>query len=701
MIRHAFVRCAVAAALASSAVVATPWAAVAAENRPPEQPVRAELMTSDKECGDGAERLYVRTRPSLSAVFRDPDGGPVSGEFELSWNDAAGERQVRSARTTSKASGSIFRWSVPEDVPALTEVSWRVRAFDGEAWGPWSTDGDKGACEFLLDNEVPAKPSVTSAEYPDDSQWRDGVGVRGTFKVDSSSEDTVAYAYTFMGEAPKTVKPERPGGPAEFSWLPEGSGPVSVSVQAQDRAGNRSEPTPHRFRVSEGGRPAAHWRLAEPTGASEATDEAGGKPAVAGGGVTFGAEGPSRTEVKSAAELDGSTGAHLSSDTPAVDTGKAFAVSAWVRPDAVGRGMAAVSQDGSGVAAYRLGTDGDGAWSFALGGTDGAATRAKGGTPESGEWAHLTGVYDPAVKTARLYVNGRLVDTAENAQASPGAGGAQIGRALGESGQAWNWDGRIADVRAWNRVVVPAETAKLAERPALNKGHWSLDEASEGASPDQAGGQPMKLGGDALIRHDDQTCDPGMDPECGPGNPPMVGNGELALDGDGDFAATGAPVVDTGDSFSLAAHVRLDPAAEDRTMTVLSLPGEHNSLATVRYTPEQQIWELTLAHEDRAGAETTTLRAENDWATTGDQHHLAVVYDDEADEVLLYADGTVAARAPFHHAWKTTGGMQVGRASVTDGADGWGEYLYGAVDDVHAYAGALSEREVVMLRLAF
>ncbi|MFH8608381.1 LamG domain-containing protein [Streptomyces sp. NPDC018029] len=262
------------------------------------------------------------------------------------------------------------------------------------------------------------------------------------------------------------------------------------------------------------------------------------------------------------------------------------------------------------------------------------------------------------------------------------------------SGQGGNWAGRIADVRAWNRVVVPAEAADLAERAAVRAGRWQLDEASGGASPEEGGGQPLKLGGDAKIRRDDQSCDPAMDPECGPGDPAMVGEGELLLDGDGDFAATGAPVVDTGDSFSLAAHVRIDPAAADRTMTVLSLPGEHNDLATLRYTPQRQIWELTLAHEDRAGAETTTLKADNSWASPGDPHHLAVVYDDGADEVLLYVDGTPMARAPFHHAWRAEAGLQVGRATT---ADGRSEYLHGAVDDVHAYAGVLSEQDVVRL----
>ncbi|MEV8318111.1 LamG domain-containing protein [Streptomyces sp. NPDC059900] len=692
MIRHAFVRSAVAVALASSAVVATPWAAAAAENRPPDQPALSELSTGGEECASGAERPYVRTRPQLSAVLRDPEGQSVSAEFEVAWRDEAGERQVRSARTTSKRSGSEARWTAPDEVPAFTEVHWRVRAFDGTAWGPWSSDDGRGECGFLYDSEQPAKPSVSSPEYPDDQQaWHDGVGSYGTFTVDSSSDDTVAYVYNFMGDKQQTARPKEPGGPVELRWMPESSGVHGLSVQAIDRAGNASEPTTYQFRVASGRTPVARWKLADPAGSVQADATVGGRPAEAGGAVVFGADGPSRTDVKSAVELDGSDDAYLASGAPAVDTGGAFAVSAWVRPGPSGRDMAAVSQDGDGTPAFALGADAAGTWSFTMGGE--TAVRAKGGRPESGEWAHLTGVYDPVAGTARLYVNGRLVDTAESAAAPGGSGDLQIGRALGAGGQGRHWGGRIADVQVWDRVAVPAEIAELGKRGTVREGFWQLDEAASGASPEHDGRQPLKLGGDARIHRDDSDCD--VDPECVPGEIPMVGAGHLKLDGDGDFAATDGPVVDTGDSFSLAAHVQLDPAAEGRMMTVMSLPGEHTSLATLRYMPEQQNWELTLAHEDRAGAETTKLTAENDWASSGDAHHLAVVYDAGADEVLLYVNGQLSVKAPFDHSWRAAGGLQVGRAST---ADGWGEYLHGAVDEVHAYAGALSERQVTVLR---
>ncbi|ELP62950.1 LamG domain-containing protein [Streptomyces turgidiscabies] len=685
--RHAFARGGVAALLAASAVVATPWTASAAENRPPSRPVLSEVTTEDGPCVGGADRPYVRTRPTLRAVLRDPDGGPVTAEFEVSWTDSAGVRQVRSTvGTTAKSSGSTFSWPVPTDVPAFAEVSWRVRAGDGTLWGPWSSDGGSGSCEFVYDNEAPAKPSVSSPEYPDDTgMWHDGVGSYGTFTVDSASDDTVSYRYDFLGGPLLTAVPDAPGGPVRLRWLPQSEGVGGLEVQAVDRAGNVSATTTYQFRVSGGRTPVAAWTLADAAGASGASAEAGDRTATAGAGVTFGAAGPSRTSVTGAVGLDGSASAYLTSGAPAVDTGGAFSVSAWVRPDAAGADMTAVGQGGA--AGFGLGTK-DGAWSFSVGGS---VVRA--GVPETGDWAHLTGVYDPVAGTARLYVNGRVAGTAENVTPSSAPGNLQIGRTLEASaGGSGNWHGALAGVRVWDRIVVAAEAAGAAKRATVSEGYWALDEATGGSSPERDGGRPLTLGGDATIYRDDAPCD-WLDPDCLPGQSPLFGSGHLLLDGDGDFGATDGLGIATGDSFSVAAHVRIDSAAQDRPMTVLSVGDADNSLAEVRYSGASQSWEVALTD---ATGERVTLTAGGAWASPDDVHHLALAYDDEADEILLYADGQLTARASYTPGWTATGDLRIGRSQ---GADGAGEDLAGVVDEVHVYAGVLSATQVAQLRI--
>ncbi|NSL43119.1 hypothetical protein HO151_02590, partial [Streptomyces sp. 8P21H-1] len=275
-VRHALVRGAIAVVLGSSAVAVTPWTAAAAGNRPPSQPAAADLTTGSAGCADTSTPTYVRSAPTLSAVLRDPDGDRVSARFEVSWTDGAGERQTRTVETTAKAGGSTFSWTVPSDIPAFTGVTWRVRANDGTAWGPWSSDGGGAPCAFVYDDVAPAVPTVSSPEYPDDDLWHDGVGTYGTFTVDSTSDDTVAYRYSFLGGAQRTVEPEEPGGPVVLRQLIESAGPGRLSVQAVDRAGNVSARFDHGFLVASGRTPVAAWKLADAAGATEAAAGAGG-----------------------------------------------------------------------------------------------------------------------------------------------------------------------------------------------------------------------------------------------------------------------------------------------------------------------------------------------------------------------------------------------------------------------------------------
>jgi hypothetical protein len=223
------------------------------------------------------------------------------------------------------------------------------------------------------------------------------VGSYGTFTVDSSSEDTVSYLYDFGGKL-RTATPKEPGGPVELRWMPESSGVHQLSVQAVDRAGNASDRVTHQFRVASGRTPVARWKLADPAGSAEAGADAGGRPAEAGEAVVFGAEGPSRTDVKSAVRLDGSGGAYLAPGARAVDTGGAFADNDWA---------------------------------------------------SSGEPHHLAVVYDDGADEVRLYVDGQLSVKAPFHHSWNGSGGLQVGRTLSADGWGEYLDGAVDEVHAY------------------------------------------------------------------------------------------------------------------------------------------------------------------------------------------------------------------------------------------------------------
>ncbi|MFD3658665.1 LamG-like jellyroll fold domain-containing protein [Streptomyces sp. NPDC058620] len=685
--------------LVAGALLAAPGVAVAADAGAPPQPLVGDLSTWGSPCAAGEGRPFVRAVPNLTArLYGAGDHQPgeasrVSGEFEAWWLDGDGSEERLTFATGMRSDSTPFSWQLPAEIPADTVISWRVRAVDGEVASPWSTEGEGAPCEFVLDRTAPGKPVVTSADYPDNNNWTDGAGVYGTFHVDSPTDDVVSYVYDFQGGPLLRATPSGPEGSADLRYLPPAGGVFMLHVQAQDRAGNLSSPTYYTFRVASGRAPAAHWSLADAAGSRTAAATAGAA-ARAGIGASFGSPAPSGTALTSTATLDGTGHGFLTPDASVVGAGKTFAAGGWVRPSAVDSVRTIASQDGFGAPEFALGLrqeDGGPVWSFAVNGT-----RMTGGLPEAGEWAHVLGAYDAETGRARLYVNGRAVGEEEAVTPVAAEGNFQIGRSHGASGYRDRWKGEIGDVRVHDRVVAPAEITRLGSRAAQLRGHWALENAPEGISAEAGGGEPLKLAAGASIFRAGDECDL-LDPDCIPGDWPLADEGHLSLDGTAGYAATDKPVVDTDDSFTVSATVRLADNEPAHPMTALSQGGVHGDAFKVRYTPATQSWELVMSHADAPGAaETVVARVEWPDGGQGGGHRLAVVYDDATDRVRLFVDGHADAggTAEFHDAWESDGGLQVGRGRT---ADGWGEYLRGAVDQVRVFSGVVPDQDIAGL----
>ncbi|MER5897020.1 LamG domain-containing protein [Streptomyces sp. NPDC001876] len=688
-----------AALLATSA-----GTAYAVDNLPPKQPLVQDLQSRGKACATGDDMPYVSEPPRLSATLFDPEednqpseASPVKGEFEAWWTDSAGVEERRTYTTITLTSGSRQYWTMPDDIPANTVVSWHVRANDGEATSAWSDEGDGSVCTFVYDDENPEKATISSPEYPEpEDVFRvDGVGVYGHFTVDSPSEDVVSYTYGFIGGPYKSVSADRPGAAVTIPFLPLTAGPESLTVRAIDRSGRSSVPSQYEFNVQSGRAPVARWKLDDPEGSRSASAVVGAV-ARAGTGVTFGGPAPTGTGSTATVNLDGTGHGFLTTDAPAVDSRRTFAVNAWVRPAETGRNMTVAGQDADGKPGFGLGLrsqDPGPVWSFAV-----AGARVSGGTPETGEWAHLLGLYDAETGRATLYVNGHEVGTAAEATPTETAGAFQIGRARGATGYRDRWHGDIGDVQVHDRVVVPGEVAELARRTPALLGHWSMDSVVDGAIPEQSGGVPLRPGtGASVYRASDSSCIPDLDPDCTYMPPPLVGDGHLRLDGETGYAASDGPVVNTGDSFTLGVVVRLADSAPVRPMTVLSQAGKHTDAFKVRYVPSTFTWQLVMPERDEAGApEKVVSQIEAADGGEGPGHRLAVVYDDGTDTIKLYLDSytNAGATASLPDGWHSTGALQIGRAKA---GDGWGEYLHGDVDEVQAYSGALRDDDVMGL----
>ncbi|XHM65541.1 LamG-like jellyroll fold domain-containing protein [Streptomyces nigra] len=697
-------RTAVTAACTTALLVGLIGTAQAVENLPPNQPLVKDLKSGEKPCATGDDIVYVPSSPRLSAVLYDPEednqpseSSPLSGEFEAWWTDADGTAQRRSYSTITLSSGSRQYWTMPDDLPVDTPISWHVRANDGKAVSPWSDEGDGAVCSFVIDDTNPVKPTISSPEYPTPDQefWVDGVGVYGHFTVDSPSGDVVSYAYDFLGGPDGTAAAERLGAAVTLPFLPLTSGPKYLTVRAIDRSGRSSATARYEFNVKSGRAPVARWKLDDPAGSRKAAAEAG-TPARAGSGATFGGPAPSGTATGTTVALDGSGHGFLTPDVPATDLRRTFAVSAWARPAGTDRTMTVASQDAEGRPGFTLGLrvkESGPLWSFAIGGA-----RVSGGAPETGEWAHLLGLYDAETGEVHLYVNGHEVGDAVAAAPTEAAGAFQIGRARGATGYRDRWHGDVGDVRVHDRVVVPGEVTEAAWRKPALRGHWSLSNATEGSSPEQSDGSPLRLhDGATIYRASNDSCIPEIDPDCTYVPPPLVGDGHLTLDGVNGYASAEGPVVDTRDSFTIGVVVRLADSEPARPMTVLSQAGENTDVFKVRHDPPTHKWQLVMPERDEAGApEKVVSQITGADGGEGQGHRLTVVYDDATDTIKLYADGYTNADATtiLPDGLRSTGALQIGRGKV---GDGWGEYLHGDVDEVQAYAGALRDKDVLGL----
>ncbi|WP_192809354.1 LamG domain-containing protein [Actinomadura montaniterrae] len=538
---------------------------------------------------------------------------------------------------------------------------------------PAALAGSAGAVRADARILIPA-PTVTSADYPDDEKWHDGVGVYGNFTIDDPSDQAARYEVRLNDQKPLDL-PTQNGAPVTVAIAPYRNGPNYLTVGSFGPNGENGPPTQYDFRVNPGSAPKAHWKLDEPAGTRTLAAEVrtGEDPvsAWAVGNVATGAEGQFATAASFA-------GGHAVTK-PLVDTSKSFTLSAWAKPSGDGDGTV-IAETGRHANAFALQSVG-GHWAFVKSASDspGAATeQAVAEQPlYQDTWAHLVGSYDATQNRLRLYVNGRP------AADVPAGGPAWDARSLrigaGAPGGARPFHGDVDEVRVHDRMVVPDEAAQMAKVPSEVRGRWKFN--ADGAD-DTAFGHPMTLHGGAAI-----------DPDAGLGG--FSSPAGLTLNGDGAYADTAGPVARTDKSFSITAWADVEQWA-GRPMTLLSLPGRNGDRLSVRYLPSEDPyrgkWQLVMTEEDVPDAKSTVIE---NYRSEGWWDHIAVVYDAVTRTARLYVNGNLdqdRSEKAGVGAFDAAGGLQVGRSAFGDP-----EYWSGAVDDVWMLQGALNETQVASL----
>ncbi|MCW2880604.1 MAG: hypothetical protein JWQ95_4704 [Sphaerisporangium sp.] len=654
----------------------------------------------------------------LKAKIYDPDkaNDGVRAEFLLHhyntttavWDDAT-STLPGGGKTAYKYTTTATDHSIMVSTLVTGQIyAYKVKAYDGTDSSAWST-----WCEFTVDTVDPATlPKVSSADYPDGTpdDWKGGVGSAGGFTFAPGDGETDVSAFRFALDDPALATP------ATQVAIPAGQTSVTVPiaprhdwlntlyVYAVDKAGNVGKtPATYSFYVKAGQDAVGQWRLDETTGSTAADSAATPHPVTLAGGT-----GWAGGRVGGALRMDGTTG-YGSTAGPVVHTDRGMAVSAWVRLADNTKNSTVVSQAGSHGSAFQLYySSGYKRWIFNKYDADTdneVIVRAVGDAePQLNVWTHLVGVYDAPGRQIRLYVNGTLQSAPASYPYTPwdATGPLQVGRVRYNSGFHENFAGDIDDVKIWDRILsddprtvndpmLGNEIAAMAKQPPAQLGLWKLDEGTGTTSADSSGyGRSATLGGGAT------WSDDGLD-----------GTAVLHLNGTTAYASTTAAPMRTDHSYTVTAWVRLigddTCALPANTLTIVGQDGTRNSAFYLSYRAfiengaTVHRWSFGIpAGDTDTSLKTYTKSAETlDCSVLNVWTHLVGVYDEVAKEIRLYVNGSLADIQPAT-GWHASGPLQIGRVK-NKGA--YVDYVDGDIDDVRAYAGALTDRQVVNLAM--
>ncbi|MFB6719124.1 LamG-like jellyroll fold domain-containing protein [Kribbella sp. NPDC056345] len=369
--------------------------------------------------------------------------------------------------------------------------------------------------------------------------------------------------------------------------------------------------------------------------------------------------------------LDGQSCATTS--TPIIPSDTPFGIGTWVKPGQVTGGRQVLfSQADSAGDGFAMMITADGKWELGSLSQIGLATmgtRAAGGTyvPPKAGWQYVEFQYHGDGKWTAS-VDGREGMTWT--RGLPGRADAPLTIGCHDRGQGQKdfFKGLLHDVQVW-RGVKP--TASLKESaPAEVASWWSLEETGV----DETG-----KGRNLTFSRQPQYNDGWWD------NPDSA----LELDGT-NYAATTTPVVNTDESFTVGAWVRLD--ALDAHQTIVAASGANNTALRLRFSTTYQRFEFGMAAEDTASA-TTHWTSGGPAPTVGTWYFVVGSYNLRTKMMRIYVDGEeVGSTTGPAGPWKAAGPLVIGAGDTTTGSPS--HYLKGRIDDVVVWHSTVSAKGI-------
>ena len=204
---------------------------------------------------------------------------------------------------------------------------------------------------------------------------------------------------------------------------------------------------------------------------------------------------------------------------------------------------------------------------------------------------------------------------------------------------------------------------------ATPAGHWPLTDGTGTTAADSSGSaKPATLATGASWASD-----------------PARG-GVLATNGSTGFATTAGPVLDTTQSYSVGAWVKLTSTAG--YATAVSQDGTSSSGFYLQYSLQDNKWAFSQVPTDGS---VTGIRALGAAPTLNTWTYLVGVYNATTGGLQLYVNGVPAGTATNAKPWAATGPLAIGRGKA---AAKNSDFFPGQIGDVQVYQRALTSAEI-------
>jgi len=190
--------------------------------------------------------------------------------------------------------------------------------------------------------------------------------------------------------------------------------------------------------------------------------------------------------------------------------GNTWSISIWVYPTATGNGYTGIAMQGNTTNFARFGISYDSSYRILVAGGTGASDTkvlATNSAMTSSAWNHIVVTHVDSGATCLVYKNGTLTDTITVPNPTPATDNPNfyIGRWIGGGGTANYFDGKLDELRVYNRVLSGAEVIELYEgydapvEPDINTGLKALYHFTGNGNDSSGNGNTLTVSGATLI----------------------------------------------------------------------------------------------------------------------------------------------------------------------------------------------------------